>query len=262
MVLPESRTKSNPSKISRRALWIAANTDSKKRICSGPNRSEFSLDLQLILCRCERAGREGATWKTNEPSDRCVHVHRGVCCPLKGGNPSSPTGFRVKEWIILDSDLHERRMRLFESQEWGNDTLRSNGCSQNLCIWGNCRLSEGLCDITVCLHSGRKRLVIVSVRLKQLKILTVLQSRYKTSAAGVHRSPVSPQTEAKNETLELQRRNVFILINKDAIYTNAEPDWSVGLAKIISETQGEWKCLFMLYVLWSNQCKSITRIVL
>lgn len=98
------------------------------------------------------------------------------------------------------------------------------------------KLSEGLCDITVCLHSGRKRLVIVSVRLK---ILTVLQSRYKTSAAGVHRSPVSPQTEAKNETLELQWRNVFMLINKDAIYTNAEPDWSVGLAKIISETQGE-----------------------
>ena len=34
--------------------------------------------------------------------------------------------------------------------------------------------------------------------------LTVLQSRYRTSAAGVHRSPESLQTEARTETLELQ----------------------------------------------------------
>lgn len=89
-LLTESRTKSTPSKISRHALWIAANTDSK-RICSGPNRSEYSLesaaDFVSLWANGEKAS---ATWKTNKPPDWYMHVQHSVCCPLKEAASSIP----------------------------------------------------------------------------------------------------------------------------------------------------------------------------
>lgn len=96
------------------------------------------------------ASGERGRYMENEWAVRPMRACASRCLlSIKRRQPKFPNGVWVKEWIILDSDLHEGRMRLFESQEWGNDTLRSNGCSQNLCIWGNCQLSEGLCDITV-----------------------------------------------------------------------------------------------------------------